>query len=149
MTDSIPFLTHKRSANPTTLSITPYCSDIVDRLTPDPAYSAVNNGRRRRKGDTTSMSSLRRFASKTSVSSAIDKMKLSNLRKENDGKWKLWVTVAIFFLIVVSLVVYAHVVYYNHIGEASRSYSYRTFLIDTPHTFQSAFLKRRQADCFY
>ena len=79
-----------------------------------------------------SLSSLRRYVSKTSVASAVAAIRTpggGNLQKQSQpqsDRRRLWLAVAAFFLVIVALVVAAHVAYYRHIGEVhSLKYLYK------------------------
>ena len=81
------------------------------------------HGRGPHGGSALSLSSLRRYVSKTSIASAVAAVRTpggGNAQKQGQqqsDRWRLWLAVAAFFLVVVALVVAAHVAYYKHIGE--------------------------------
>ena len=103
-----------------------------------------------------SLSSLRRYVSKTSIASAVAAIRTppggSNLQKQSQqqsDRWRLWLVVAAFFLVVVALVVAAHVAYYRHIGEVNfalflaisllyLSFAISSFCIDSENAQENA-----------
>ena len=85
-------------------------------------YNNNNNGN---TGDTLSISSLKRYASKSSLVSTMDYVKdrVSNVVmppiKKGSDVTKLRIVVAFMFICIVFFITAAHVAYYRHIGEVS------------------------------